>query len=116
MRLSEFQELIERTYLERDSARGMGGTFMWFVEEVGELATALRENDAEAMKGEFADVLAWLCTLASLSGVRMEEAIEKYRNGCPGCGKTPCVCPTKDNESLPKVEADEERPLRIRKC
>ena len=71
MQIGEFQDVIERTYLERDSERGMGGTFMWFIEEVGELATALRENDREALKGEFADVLAWLCTLASLADIRM---------------------------------------------
>lgn len=97
MQLAEFQELIERTYYRRDAARGLDSTFMWFVEEVGELATALREGDNDAMKGEFADVLAWLCTLASLSGIRMEDVVEKYRSGCPGCGKAPCDCPTKGN-------------------
>ena len=96
MKISEFQELIERTYFERDSARGIGGTFMWFVEEVGELATALRERDREAMRSEFADVLAWLCTLASLSGIRMEEVVAKYADGCPGCGHTPCDCSQKE--------------------
>ncbi len=92
MQISEFQELIERTYYERDSARGMGGTFMWFTEEVGELATALRKNDVEAMKGEFGDVFAWLCTLASLAGIRMEEAVKKYADGCPECRRIPCNC------------------------
>ena len=96
MRISEFQELIEQTYFERDSARGMGGTFMWFVEEVGELATALRQKDAAALKGEFADVLAWLCTLASLAGIRMEDAADKYANGCPCCERMPCACSKKE--------------------
>ncbi len=95
MRIEEFQTLIERTYLDRDRARGMGGTFMWFTEEVGELATALRENDREALKGEFADVLAWLCTLASISGISMEEAVAKYAHGCPRCRKIPCECSKK---------------------
>lgn len=95
MRIAEFQELIERTYLDRDAARGMGGTFMWFVEEVGELATALRENDAEATKNEFADVLAWLCSLASLAGVKMEDAGQKYAHGCPRCKHIPCDCSQK---------------------
>ena len=96
MRVSEFQELIKKTYFDRDSARGLGGTFMWFTEEVGELATALRENDREAMKGEFADVLAWLCTLASLAGISMEEAVRKYADGCPSCKKMPCNCSAKE--------------------
>ena len=78
MTIAEFQKLIERTYFDRDSARGMGGTFMWFIEEVGELSTAVREGDKEAMKGEFADVLAWLCTLANINDVDLQKAIEKY--------------------------------------
>lgn len=92
MQISEFQELIERMYFERDIARGAGGTFMWFVEEVGELATALRTKDAANLAEEFADVFAWLCTLASISGVRMEDAIAKYAAGCPGCDRIPCTC------------------------
>jgi len=96
MRIGEFQRLIEETYLERDSARGMGGTFMWFVEEVGELATALREGGKPEQLGEFADVFAWLVTLASMTGVDMEEAIRKYANGCPACQAKPCTCGAKD--------------------
>jgi NTP pyrophosphatase (non-canonical NTP hydrolase) len=92
MQIGEFQRNIEKTYYDRDSARGMGGTFMWFIEEVGELSTAVREGDKEAMKGEFADVLAWLCTVASLAGIRMEEAVQKYAHGCPQCHKMPCDC------------------------
>jgi len=95
MQIDEFQSLIEKTYFDRDSARGMGGTFMWFIEEVGELATALRQEDKDALKGEFADVLAWLCTLASLAGIRMEEAIAKYADGCPACRRMPCDCSRK---------------------
>jgi len=95
MRISEFQELIERTYFERDSARGLGGTFMWFSEEVGELATALRRKDQKNLHEEFADVFAWLCTLASLAGVSMEDAVSKYADGCPGCGRIPCRCSPK---------------------
>jgi NTP pyrophosphatase (non-canonical NTP hydrolase) len=92
MQIGEFQRNIEKTYYDRDSARGMGGTFMWFIEEVGELSTAVREGDKEAMKGEFADVLAWLCTVASLAGISMEEAVLKYAHGCPRCHKSPCDC------------------------
>jgi len=92
MQIGEFQRNIEKTYYDRDSARGMGGTFMWFIEEVGELSTAVREGDREAMKGEFADVLAWLCTVASLAGISMEEAVLKYAHGCPRCHKMPCDC------------------------
>ncbi len=97
MELSDFQRLIERIYFERDKARGIGGTFMWFVEEVGELATELRKGkDREALSHEFADVLAWLCTLASISGIEMEDAIKKYAHGCPGCKHLPCTCSEKN--------------------
>ena len=96
MEIGEFQRLIEREYLERDRARGEGGSFMWFVEEVGELATAMRHGTREEQEAEFADVFAWLCTLASLSGIRMEDVIAKYAHGCPGCGATPCTCSQKN--------------------
>jgi len=96
MQLSEFQRQIERIYYERDKARGVGGTFLWFTEEVGELATELRRGGRkEALAEEFADVLAWLCTLASISGIEMEDAVRKYADGCPGCGHAPCDCSDK---------------------
>jgi len=91
--LSEFQELIERIYFERDNSRGTAGTFMWFLEEVGELAHALRAGDTENLREEFADVLAWLSTLASISGVRLESAARRYAQGCPYCHHAPCSCP-----------------------
>jgi NTP pyrophosphatase (non-canonical NTP hydrolase) len=93
VKIDEFQSLIEDIYYKRDSERGLGGTFMWFIEEVGELSTALREGDKKELEAEFADCLAWLMTLASISGVRMEDAIAKYTSGCPRCKGTPCHCP-----------------------
>ena len=93
MTLDEFQEVIEGIYFERDSARGVAGTFMWFLEEVGELAHALRAGDKAHLDEEFADVLAWLTTLASISGVRLREAARRYEQGCPYCGQAPCTCP-----------------------
>jgi NTP pyrophosphatase (non-canonical NTP hydrolase) len=93
MKIDEFQRLIEDIYYKRDSERGLGGTFMWFVEEVGELSTALRKENKKELEAEFADCLAWLMTLASISGVRMEDAIAKYASGCPRCRSTPCHCP-----------------------
>jgi NTP pyrophosphatase (non-canonical NTP hydrolase) len=93
MQIAEFQALIERIYYQRDSARGLAGTHMWFCEEVGELTRALRRGDAQALQGEFADVLAWLATLASIAGVDLEAAARaKYAHGCPRCRATPCVC------------------------
>jgi len=69
------------------------GTFAWFVEEVGELSRELRsQNDKKKLQDEFADVLAWLSTLASVSGIDLEESACKYSHGCPKCHKTPCAC------------------------
>ncbi len=93
MRISEFQRRIEAIYFERDSARGLHGTHMWFCEEVGELTRALRRGQEEALEGEFADVFAWLSTLASMSQVDLEAAVrKKYGEGCPRCRSVPCAC------------------------
>ena len=82
-----FQQLIRDRYLATDAARGVPGTFMWFMEEVGELATALQENAPERtpteaqranLSEEFADVLAWLTTLANIAGVDLSDALAKY--------------------------------------
>ncbi|MHC4263185.1 MAG: MazG nucleotide pyrophosphohydrolase domain-containing protein [Planctomycetota bacterium] len=87
MEIREFQRLIEQLYLERDSERGLEGTYMWFAEEVGELTRALRRgHEGRDLEGEFADVFAWLVSLASLKGVDLQSvAIDKYfRDGIPG--------------------------------
>ncbi len=78
MHISEFQRLISKKYEKRDRERGVPATFMWFVEEVGELATALGSKDDKNKEEEFADVFAWLCTLANISDVDLEKACEKY--------------------------------------
>ncbi len=92
--LAEFQELIRKMYLEKDLARGIDGTFMWLMEEIGELATALRNGTQAERSGEFADVLAWLATIANVAGIDLTAAItEKYGSGCPGCGRLVCTCP-----------------------
>ena len=95
MTIDEFQKQIEGSYFKRDSARGVAGTFMWFTEEVGELASAVRGGSEDELREEFADVFAWLVSLASLAGVRMEDAVAKYAGGCPVCRETPCACPEK---------------------
>ncbi len=91
--LADLQNVIRATYGAKDRRRGVDGTFMWLMEEIGELATALRRGGAEAQAAEFADVLAWLATLANTVGVDLEAAVvRKYGSGCPGCAEVPCVC------------------------
>jgi NTP pyrophosphatase (non-canonical NTP hydrolase) len=94
-----FQQLIRDMYLEKDMARGVDGTFMWLMEEIGELASSLRNGTHEERLGEFADVVAWLTTIANVAGVDLDEAIrKKYGSGCPGCGQFVCTC---DNAEKP---------------
>lgn len=93
MTVHEFQALIERLYYEKDSGRGWQETFIWFVEEVGELGRALRSEGREQIEAEFADVFAWLVTLASIHNVDLESAaLAKYGAGCPKCHAEPCIC------------------------
>ncbi|MCL6465571.1 MAG: nucleotide pyrophosphohydrolase [candidate division WOR-3 bacterium] len=92
MTIGEFQKLIAEIYFVKDHRRGVEGTFRWFVEEVGELARALRHNRQEEKEEEFADVFAWLVSLASISGVELEQACRKYSKGCPKCHAIPCRC------------------------
>jgi NTP pyrophosphatase (non-canonical NTP hydrolase) len=91
--LGELQQRIREQFGAKDARRGVEGTFMWFMEEVGELSAALRSGPKEELAAEFADVLAWLATLANIAGVDLDAAVEaKYGRGCPKCERTPCVC------------------------
>jgi NTP pyrophosphatase (non-canonical NTP hydrolase) len=93
MELGEFQDVVRRTFAHRDAARGVDGTFRWMVEEVGEVAKALRGADPGELEHEIGDVLAWLASVATLAGVDLERAAARYADGCPRCGSTPCRCP-----------------------
>ncbi len=96
MKIGDLQALIEKMYSEKDRQRGTPATFLWLCEEVGELAAALREGTQEQKHSEFADVLAWLATLANINDVDLTHALEmKYGKGCPGCGKLVCTCDSK---------------------
>jgi NTP pyrophosphatase (non-canonical NTP hydrolase) len=90
--LEEFQRRIDAIYGTRDRTRGVDGTFRWLVEEVGELARAVRDGDPKKLEEEFSDVLAWTVSLASLCGVDASRAASRYASGCPKCHSTPCVC------------------------
>jgi len=93
MRIREFQYMMQRVYFHRDSQRGKLGTYNWLKEEVEELGEALNANDKKALESEFADVLAWLASLANVVKVDLEKAtISKYDNSCPRCRKAVCDC------------------------
>ena len=92
MEIREFQDVIRRTFAERDRDRGIDGTFRWFVEEVGEVAKAMRGDDPAALRHEIGDAFAWLTSVANLAGVDLEAAVARYAMGCPRCGASPCGC------------------------
>ena len=91
--IADLQQHIRRMYYDKDVARGVDGTFMWLMEEVGELASALRGDDRENLAEEFADVIAWLFTIANVADVDLAAALAgKYGSGCPGCRRLECEC------------------------
>jgi len=92
MELARLQDVIERTYGDRDRSRGVPSTVAWLAEEVGELAQAVRKGSREQQLHEFADVLAWVATLANQMDIDLNDAVARYANGCPTCSALPCVC------------------------
>lgn len=93
MQIREFQEMMKQLYLKRDSERGVEGTFNWLVDEVAELGEELKGRDREATEKEFADVIAWLASLANIIGIDLEKAaLKKYNYKCPKCQRLPCAC------------------------
>jgi|TARA_B100000959_G_C14694154_1_gene506016 NTP pyrophosphatase (non-canonical NTP hydrolase) len=80
--IREFQEFIQKRYFETDSARGIAKTFLWLSEEFGELAHALGkyergDPDMENLHEEFADVFAWMVTLANITSIDLTEAVQR---------------------------------------
>ena len=93
MHIREFQEMMRRLYFHRDSERGVEGTYKWLADELAELGEALKGSDKAAAEKEFADVIAWLASLANITGIDLENtAIKKYNWKCPKCKKLPCQC------------------------
>jgi NTP pyrophosphatase (non-canonical NTP hydrolase) len=93
MELARLQDVIERTYGDRDRARGVPSTVAWLAEELGELAQAVRKGSRAEQEHEFADVLAWVASLANQMDVDLTAAVERYASGCPRCHASPCACP-----------------------
>ena len=92
MDFAELQDVIDRTYTDRDRQRGTAPTVAWLCEEVGELAQAVRKGSREQQLHEFGDVVAWVATLANQVGIDLDEAVARYAEGCPKCDAVPCTC------------------------
>ncbi len=92
--IREFQNMMHRIYFHNDSERGADRTYRWLKEEVDELGEAMQNADEKAVEDEFADVIAWLASLANVLKIDLEKAtLSKYGNRCPKCGSSPCKCP-----------------------
>ncbi len=95
MKISEFQDLMSELYFHQDSARGIQGTFIWLIEEIGELASLLKGDIIDKVKvsEELADIVAWTGSIANLLDIDLEKAlIDKYPNKCKKCNSNPCQC------------------------
>ncbi len=93
MEIREFQLLMKQLYGANDEKRGTEKTMLWFYEETGELAEAMRKNDKAAIEEEMADVFAWMVSLANMMDIDVEQAcLKKYPMKCSRCGKSPCEC------------------------
>lgn len=93
MEIRSAQSMMQSLYGERDKARGSEQTFLWLIEEVGEMAEALRRSNKNGLNEEFADVLAWLFSLGNVVGIDLESAFQaKYNGACPKCNGMPCQC------------------------
>ena len=95
MRLSDFQNLIKDLYLQNDKERGIRSSFIWLVEEIGELATLINSKNIDKIKvtEELADVIAWAISIANILDIDIEKALyDKYPNQCKKCSSSPCKC------------------------
>ncbi len=93
MEIKSAQSMMQNLYGARDKARGSGQTFLWLIEEVGEMAEAIRQADRKGLDEEFADVLAWLFSLGNVLDIDLESAfLSKYNGTCPKCKGVPCHC------------------------
>ena len=93
MQINEFQNMMRILYFERDCKRGLKRTLQWLIDEVEELKEALEKGDLISAGKEFADVLAWLASLANILNIDLEkETLLKYNNICPKCKLVPCDC------------------------
>jgi NTP pyrophosphatase (non-canonical NTP hydrolase) len=90
--LADLQSVIEATFGAQDRARGLPSSVAWLTEEVGELAQAIRKGTRDEQVHELGDVIAWVTSIANQLGITLDEALERYRTGCPRCGASPCSC------------------------
>jgi NTP pyrophosphatase (non-canonical NTP hydrolase) len=65
--------MMKHLYIKSDQERGVEATFKWLSDELQELKEALNIDDKTALEKEFADVLAWLASLANITEVNLKK-------------------------------------------
>ena len=85
MEISEFQRLMYELYAHNDRKRGGKATMLWLVEEIGELAEAIRREEPENIEEELADCFAWIGALANPTCEPRRSFLKKYPGICPTC-------------------------------
>jgi NTP pyrophosphatase (non-canonical NTP hydrolase) len=96
MHIREFQNLIKEMYWHKDARRSAEANFIYLVEEVGELGSAIVKGNRKLIEEELADAFAWLVTVANALSIDIEEvALKRYGGSCPKCRANPCRCSTK---------------------
>src|SRR5262249_37551327 len=91
--VAALQAQISATFGARDRARGLDGTFRRLVEELGEVAKAIRGGEPAAGACELSGLLSGTISGGALEGVELDGALARYAKGCPRCGESPCRCP-----------------------
>ena len=93
--MKKIQQHIKELYYQKDKKRPIEKNILKFIEEIGELSEAIIKQEKKQMEEEFADVLAWLVSLANIYDIDLETAFyKKYPPGpCPKCHQKPCICP-----------------------
>ncbi len=76
--VEELEKWVRNRYGDVDLARGLDRTFLLFIEEVGELSTAIARRDVPNIREEVGDVLMWLVSLSNLADVNLQECVEDY--------------------------------------
>ena len=92
MDLNNVQELVENLYGDMDRERGLPPTVAWLCEEVGELASAIRqykktykktglkkERGTDVMM-EMGDVFSYLFQLAHMLDVDLDKMWDEHRS------------------------------------
>ncbi|MCK5687176.1 nucleotide pyrophosphohydrolase [bacterium] len=96
MKISDFQKRIKDNFYHKDEPRGALKTFMWLVEEIGELSSSLMESDKKNQAEELSDVIAWAFSLANVLEIDLEKVLmDKYPQNCSCCQESPCSCSKK---------------------